>query len=248
ELTFRAAGEGTGAACDLDRFDNEYLHLFLWNSANSEIAGAYRLAGTDKVKRLYTSTLFEYDTGLLRSISPALELGRSFIRPEYQRSFHPLLLLWKGIGRYVADNPRYRILFGPVSISNDYHPVSRELMVTWLERYASMPGWKDLVKAKNPFRRRISSAAVSLASDLDDLVAAVQEVEPSQRGVPVLLRQYLKLGGKLLAFNIDNKFSDALDGLILVDLTKTERKLLDRYLGRAEASTFLEYQKGTYAA
>ena len=110
EITFRQAGEGTGRSIDLDRFDRDYQHLFLWNTDSNEIAGAYRLAGTDVIPDLYTSTLFRFREGLLTSMSPALELGRSFVRIEYQKSFSALLLLWKGIGRYVARNPRYRIL------------------------------------------------------------------------------------------------------------------------------------------
>ena len=132
EIAFRAAGEGTGKAADLDAFDDEYLHLFVWSEAKREVVGAYRLAGSDVVERLYTSTLFRYDAQFLRRMGPALELGRSFVRVEYQKSFAPLLLLWKGIGKYVAGNPRYKVLFGPVSISNRYHAISRELMVGFL--------------------------------------------------------------------------------------------------------------------
>jgi putative hemolysin len=81
--------------------------------------------------------------------------------------------------------------------------------------------------------------------DLEDLSDCVADLEPTRTGVPVLLRQYLKLGGKLLGFNVDPEFSDALDGLIVVDLTKTEPRLVERYLGKAEAQEFLKHQKGT---
>lgn len=243
EITFRAAGEGTGKPRDLDGFDEHYLHLFVWNQDKKEVVGAYRLARTDHVQSLYTGTLFQYGDEFLRRMGPALELGRSFVRPEYQKSFAPLLLLWKGIGRYVARNPQYKVLFGAVSISNQYQSISRELMVSFLERHALLPDWMGLVSTRNPLR--ISGAAAATGLDIDDLSAVVSDIEPSRAGVPVLLRQYLKLGGKLLGFNVDRKFSNALDGLILVDLTKTETKLLERYLGKAEAAQFLEFQKGT---
>jgi putative hemolysin len=247
EVTFRGVGEGTGKAADLDRFDEDYLHLFAWNPATNEIIGAYRLAGTDAIRDLYTATLFKYGGAFLERMGPALELGRSFVRPEYQKGFAPLLALWKGIGAYVARNPHYKILFGPVSISNQYQAISRELMVTFLERHASLREWMSLVSTRNPFRRRGRTAALPAASlNIEDLSAAVSDLEPTGAGVPVLLRQYLKLGGKLLGFNVDPEFSDALDGLILVDLTKTEPRLLERYLGKAEASQFLAYQKGTH--
>jgi hypothetical protein len=82
--------------------------------------------------------------------------------------------------------------------------------------------------------------------DVEDLSALVGDLEQRPAAVPVLLRQYLRLGGKLLGFNVDPKFANALDGLILVDLTKTEPKLLERYLGKSEAARFLEFQKGRY--
>ncbi|MBS1826039.1 MAG: lysophospholipid acyltransferase family protein [Acidobacteria bacterium] len=232
EITFRAAGEGTGKTTDIDAFDQQYLHLFLWNHAKQEIAGAYRLAATDVVHPLYTSTLFRYGPEFLQTLGPALELGRSFVRMEYQKSFAPLLLLWKGIGRYVADNPRYKVLFGPVSISNRYQSLSRDLMIGFLERYAQLPEWKQFVQTRNPFRRSTAQAPDTFIRDIDQLSDLVNDIEASRDGVPVLLRQYLKLGGKLLAFNVDEEFSNVVDGLIVVDLTRTEPCLLERYLGK----------------
>jgi len=241
ELAFREAGEGTGKAADLDRFDEDYLHLFAWKPATNEIVGAYRLAGTDEIRELYTRTLFRYPDSFLDRIGPALELGRSFVRPEYQRAFVPLLALWKGIGVYLARNPRYTVLFGPVSISNQYQAVSRELMVTFLEKHAALREWMNVVSTRNPLLQRARAWILPGASlDFEDLSDIISDLEPTGIGIPVLLRQYLRLGGKLLGFNVDSEFCDALDGLIVVDLTKTEPMLLRRYLGKAEASEFLK--------
>jgi len=254
EVTFRAAGEGTGKALDLDRFDGHYLHLFLWNAKKREIAGAYRLAKVDDIRErmgidgLYTATLFHYGDSFLDVLGPALELGRSFVRAEYQRSFAPLLLLWKAIGRYVSQSPRYKTLFGPVSISNSYPSVSRDLITSFLERFAPFPGRLRLVKAKRcntQFDRPPAGFNLG-ALDLDEVSNAVADLDPQRRGVPVLLRHYLNLGGKLLGFSLDPSFSNTLDGLIVVDLTQTNAKLLSRYLGRKEAAQFLEFQKGSY--
>jgi putative hemolysin len=242
EITFRAAGEGTGRALDNDTFDTHYLHLFVWNNRTNEVVGAYRLSPTDfGPSKLYTNTLFHFGEEFLNRMGPAIELGRSFIRPEYQKGFAPLLLLWKGIGKFIARNPRYRVLFGPVSISNQYQAISRDLMISFLERSASLTGWANLVHPRNAPAR--SEGQTSFCRDLDDLSDAVSDIEPKQTGIPVLLRQYLKLGGRLLGFNIDRDFSNALDGLIVVDLLKTEPKLLDRYLGREEATAFLSFHK-----
>jgi putative hemolysin len=122
EITFRAAGEGTGRSADLDQFDAYYWHLLLWNKNKQELAGAYRAGNTDEIirahgiKGLYTNTVFRYDEKLFLKIGSALELGRSFVRPEYQRQYAPLLLLWKGIARFVAAHPETPVLFGAVSI------------------------------------------------------------------------------------------------------------------------------------
>jgi putative hemolysin len=229
EITFRAAGEGTGKPLDIDEFDSHYLHLFVWNARSNELVGAYRLAATDMVRELYTATLFRFGEAFLDRIGPALELGRSFVRQEYQKGFAPLLLLWKGIGAFVARNPQYKVLFGPVSISNQYQAVSREVMISFLEKYAFMQDLAGLVRNRRPLKRSRTAAMPAAALDLADLSALVSDIEQKPTGVPVLLRQYLKLGGKLLSFNIDPKFANALDGLILVDLTKTEPKMLERF-------------------
>ena len=250
EETFRQAGEGTGKATDLDRFDCEYLHLFVWHHARREVVGAYRLARTDEIVRargiqgLYTATLFRFGATFLRELGPSLELGRSFVRVEYQRSFAPLLLLWRGIGAYVARNPRYRMLFGPVCISAAYSPPARQLMVAFLEKQAVLSGLMKLVQARNPWRRRNAPDLPQACQTVEELSAGVADLEAAPVGVPVLLRHYLKLGGRLLGFNVDPEFSNALDGLIVVDLAATPRPLLERYLGKAEAAQFLSCQKG----
>ncbi len=244
EITFRQAREGTGRSIDIDRFDREYQHLFLWNTDSNEVAGAYRLAGTDVVPDLYTSTLFRFREGLLDNMSPALELGRSFVRLEYQKSFSALLLLWKGIGRYVARNPRYRILFGPVSISRDYSEASRALIVAYFEEHC---GNRDLSRDIDPRRRfrarRLRGcdprALAKLLDNVEDLSDAIADLEPDGKGIPVLLRQYLNCGGKMLAFNVDSAFSDVVDGLVIVDLLKMSRPQLEKYLGKEGAAGFL---------
>jgi putative hemolysin len=249
EVTFRQVGEGTGKAIDLDRFDEHYWHLFVWNRRANEVAGAYRLGPSDEIlarfgpKGFYTSQLFQWKRSFLDRISPALELGRSFVRPEYQKTYAPLLLLWKGIGQYLIRNPQYKLLFGPVSISNGYTAASRHLMVKFLSAYRQSPELTPLVKARNPFRQRPSKLTDELIGatvwDVEELSALIADVEIDRKGVPVLLKQYLKLGGKLVAFHVDRRFADALDGLIVVDLRKTDARVLHRYMGKDGAAQFL---------
>ena len=224
----------------------------MYEKLKNELVGAYRLGKSDVImqalgkKGLYTSTLFKFRKKLLKRISPALEMGRSFIRKEYQRNYSSLLVLWKGLAHYVAMNPDYKILFGPVSINSEYQSTSRQLLVGFLKQNESLPDLARLVKPRKPMRtnpirkwklRRIKSTV----KDLEDVDSLIADIETNLTGVPILLRQYLKLGGKLLAFNIDPDFSYVLDGLILVDLTKTDPKVLERYMGREKTTRFLAY-------
>ena len=258
ELTFRETGEGSGKEIDLDEFDTYYLHLFLWNRTTREVIGAYRLGQSDLILRnfgekgFYTGTLFAYQRGFLERIDPALEMGRSFVRREYQRSYAPLLLLWRGIGAFLRSNPRYKILFGPVSISNEYHPNSRQLIVHFLKEYCRAEDLARFVRARSPLRTRPiqgwdSDGGNSVAWDIEDLSAFIADIETDQKGVPILLKQYLRLGGKLLGFNVDPNFSNALDGLIVVDLVKTDPRLLERYMGKEAAASFLAYHSARLA-
>src|SRR5271157_1073548 len=255
EVAFRQVGEGTGKSIDIDRFDFFYTHLFAWNVARNEVVGAYRVAPTDEIlssrgrEGLYTNTLFQFKDGFLERISPALELGRSFIRPEYQRSFNALMLLWKGIGEIVVRNPRYRTLFGAVSISNRYQPLSQRLMVEYLERHHSLPELAQSVRPRKPFRAETGwPGKASPVGDLEDLSVLVAEIEANQLSVPILLKHYLKLNGKMLSFNVDKNFSDVVDGLVLVDLTKTNETILKRYMGAQAAASFLAYHRAVQAA
>lgn len=254
EQTFRLVGEGTGKAVDLDRFDLYYTHLFLWNKQNKEIVGAYRLGDVDSIVRrhgvhgLYTSSLFHYRPAFLSHINNALELGRSFVRPEYQRQYSSLFFLWKGIGHFVARNPRHRTLFGPVTISNSYTSLSRQLIVSYLRTHNSIDGGSELVRPKLPLRLtsprgRETRAFTNLIRDIEELSELISDIEFDQKGIPVLLRHYLKLGGKMVGFSIDRSFSDGLDGLILVDLLRCDAKLLAHYMGEAGAAGFLAYHK-----
>jgi len=251
ELTFRAVGEGTGKATDIDLFDAYYLHLFIWDHETRMIVGAYRLGLADEIlsrfgkRGLYTQSLFSYSTRLLKILNPAIELGRSFVRAEYQRSYAPLMLLWRGIGRFILRSPKYAVLFGPVSISNSYAAVSRELMVEFLCTNNMEASVARYVKPRRPFRGRRQTKwdgvdSASLKS-IEDLSRAIERIEADQKGVPILLKQYLKLGGRLLCFSADKAFNDALDGLTMIDLRHSDPRMLARYMGDDGAAAFLAY-------
>ncbi len=249
EEAFRQVGEGTGKETDLDRFDQHYFHLVLWNKRDQRLAGAYRMALTEEVLRrfglrgLYTNTLFHYHRDFFQRIGPALELGRSFICPDYQRSYSPLLLLWKGIVGFVQQHPEAAVLFGAVSISREYQAASRGLIASYLsDRLLS--DLASLVRPRKKWRERAADTEgvkrlAGVAASIEDVSVSISDIEEDGKGVPVLIRQYLKSGGKLIAFNLDPSFSHSVDALILADL-RTAPKMLERCMGRAAARSFLE--------
>ncbi|HLH03811.1 MAG TPA: GNAT family N-acyltransferase [Bryobacteraceae bacterium] len=228
EQTYREVGEGTGRGRDLDRFDAYYQHILLWHGKDRRVAGAYRLVATPDVlpKRgiagLYSSTLFRYQPEFFASIGPAVELGRSFVCREYQRHYAPLLLLWKGILAHLARRPECGVLFGAVSMSSDYQPLSRTLLFNFLDGHVSHDA-RCWVRPRRAFRQSIGTPKhveqlSRLLPSVEELSASLADIEAGGKGVPVLIRQYLKAGGRLLGFNVDRKFANALDVLVMADL------------------------------
>ena len=253
EEAFRAVGEGTGKAIDLDVFDEHYEHLFLWDRERRELVGAYRIGRTDELLAtlgehgLYTRALFRYKRPFLEELGPALELGRAFVVRGRQKSHLPLLMLWQGVGRFVARNPKYTTLFGPVSISADYSPVSRYVMARRLIA-STAPLSKTRRAARNPSgnfrlpRRGIAGvdleSLADLARNIEDLGRLIEGIDPAGKGLPVLLRQYLKLNGRVLAFNLDHDFGEALDALLVVDMRDCDHRTQNRILGPDGAAAF----------
>lgn len=255
EITFREVGEGTGQEVDLDKYDRYYQHLFLWDEEKQQIAGAYRLGRADIILReygpkgLYTSTLFKFEKPFLANLESAVEMGRSFITKAYQRNLSSLPMLWKGIAHWMVRNPGYKKLFGPVSISQDYDKLSRKMMVEFLQGNCLHEDLASFVKPRRPFRylrnRRLMREFISAnLRDVDDCSALISSVETDGKGIPILLKHYLRLNGTLLSFNVDKDFSSVIDGLIMVDLTETDPKLLAKYMGEDNCRAYLARQFG----
>ena len=244
EVSFRAVGEGTGKARDLDDYDDWYQQLFVWQPSRQQVLGAYRLCMTDVVRRrqgdagLYTGSLFEFGPGFLDELGPAVELGRSFVRPELQGGGRVLAMLWRGIGHLLAARPRYRRLFGPVSVSASYSERSRHLIASSLcsdtHRHALAPR----VQALHPLQLGGSEA---VEADVRQLSRRVAEFEPDQKGLPILVKEYVKLGGQFLAFSVDPAFQAAMDGLVVVDLDRTSSRLLSLHMGPENYERFRNY-------
>jgi putative hemolysin len=240
EHTFRLAGEGTGRTVDVDAFDDHYEHLIVWNRADQAIAGAYRLARTDRVRAargpegLYVHTLFEFGDAYLDALGPALELGRSFVTPEYQGTF-ALALLWRGIGEWLSREPEIRALTGVASFDRRYDDATLALMVAALEAHHAMPSSMRLAaRPRTPFEldARPPSELVATLGSVSALNRRVLE-RTGDRGLPVLVKNYLLLGARVVGFNVDHDFSDVVDALIVVERDRIDPRRLARFTGAA---------------
>jgi len=238
EVTFREIGEGTNKSTDLDEYDIYYNHLFIWDVEAKMIVGAYRIGLGDEIfysigkKGFYISELFKIKTQFIPVLKKSIELGRSWIRKEYQQKPLPLFLLWKGILKYLLDNPRYRYLIGPVTISNSFSKFSKSLIVDYINRNHFDHEMAQYIKPRKKFKVDFASIDTDLLlagedtfKGLDNLIS---EVETRNMKVPVLLRQYIGLNAKIICFNIDPKFSDCLDGFLVLDLKKVPQDILDK--------------------
>lgn len=238
EITFREVGEGTNKKIDLDGYDIYYHHLFIWDTDAKKIVGAYRVGLGDEIfysmgkKGFYVAELFKIKSQLTPVLKKSLELGRSFIRKEYQQRPLPLFLLWKGILKFLLDNPRYRYLIGPVSISNSFSTLSKSLIVDYINRNHFDHEMAQFVKPRKKFKVDFSSIDTDVLKGGEDnfkiLDSIISDIEVRNTRVPVLLRQYIALNAKIICFNIDPKFADSLDGFLVLDLEKIPQDMVDK--------------------
>lgn len=232
EVTFREVGEGTNKSSDIDEYDLYYNHLFIWDTDEKKIVGAYRIGKGNDVANLYglngfyINSLFRIKKQFLPVMRESLELGRSFIVKDYQRKAIPLFLLWKGIMMFLLRNQEYRYLIGPVSMSNEFSKFSKSLIVEFIKtyffdsekaRYIS-PRKEFVVKRDKLIDREIFMDAAE--RDINKIERILMHIEPGYR-MPVLLKKYLEINGKIIGFNIDPAFNDCLDGLLILDLYNT---------------------------
>ena len=254
EVTFRTVGEGSGLERDIDSFDQYYDHFIAWEKGKREITGAYRIGRVDEIIKLhgiaglYTTTLFQFEPLLKTDFSiGTLEAGRSFVRAEYQRGLS-LLFIWMALARFILKHPHYKYLMGPVSISNEFQDNSKHLMVNYLMK--NFPHEKsELVTSKNPpkFESNLSPAEltsiVDQALNLQELQEFVRTAEGNPRAqIPQLIKLYLELGVRFLAFNKDEDFN-TIDGLIWLDIPCIPEAVGERYFGEGWAAYCEKHKK-----
>ncbi len=238
EITFRAVGEGTNKSIDLDEFDLYYDHLFLWDREKQRLAGSYRIGDGRRImarygkRGFYTSTLFRMDRPMERVLRHSFELGRSFVAQDYQRHRLPLFMLWRGLLMHLLANPDQHYLIGPVSISGTYSRFSRTLIMEFVRLHHYDEQLASHIRPRHRFRikpDKADSEALVEASmaDLKKMDRLIAEVDPNETAMPVLLKKYLLLNARIIGFNRDPRFNDALDGLMVLDLHKLPEKTIE---------------------
>ena len=254
EVSFRAGGGGTQKALDLSPEDEYYHHLFVWHRKDRALIGAYRIGLADEIldKRgpsgLISSGLFDLKPAFLDQLNPGIELGRSYVLPEYQRNYNSLLLLWAGILGFVAREPKYRMAFGAVGISqgNEYTPASRTLMVNYMREHLSHPSLSVQVEPRSPFtgvklsglkREEVSG----LLQSVEDVSTLVTGLEQDGKGVPVLIKHYTRMNARLLSFGVWKSHGNAVVSFLITDLTTSDPKFLKRYMGDDGYARFMAF-------
>ncbi len=229
EITFREVGEGTNKALDIDEYDLYYDQMFIWDNVNEKIIGAYRLGKGEDIysqyglKGFYIRSLFKINKRMIPVLIKSIELGRSFIIKEYQTKPLSLYLLWKGILHFLINNPEYRYLVGPVSISNNYSTFSKELIIEFIKTNFYAKEYSKFVEPKKAYKIKLDKdldrkLILKIArKDFNKLDSFIKDIEPNYK-MPVLLKKYLQQNAKIAAFNVDPKFNNCLDGLLIQDL------------------------------
>lgn len=246
ELVFRQHNEGSGEPLDTDHFDATYTHLFIVKN-NKKIMGAYRMGRTDKLIEasgkdgLYLNKMFDFAPDFVNQTNPCLEMGRSFLIPEFQGSYLGLLLLWRGICSFASKYPEYRTLYGTVSISKLYDPRSVKLIESILVKKENTIH----VKPRNPFDFVLHAEIEDLHKQYhlhDNLSAMLKSIEPDGKDIPILAKQYLKMGAKFHALGIDTSFNHTPGLLLSVDLSKAPLKQMKLYMGESKFSAYRDHR------
>lgn len=230
EITFRAIGEGTNESLDLDQYDKYYHHMFLWDDDAQMIAGAYRMGlGSEiyakyGIDGFYLHELFRFEPELYDMMSKSIEMGRAFIIEEYQQKPMPLFLLWKGIVHTTLRYPEHKFLIGGVSISNQFSDFSKSLMIEFMKSHYYDPYVAQYIHPKKEYKVKLKDADKDFVfneteADLNKFDKIIDEVEPGNLRLPVLIKKYIKQNARVVAFNVDPLFNNAVDGLMYIRIS-----------------------------
>jgi hypothetical protein len=162
-----------------------------------------------------------------------MELGRSFVSVEYQRQRLPLFLLWEGIIQLLSNFKETKYIIGPVSMSNDYQTLSKELVIEFVQANYGDEVLSKLVRPRTKIKNTISQEdreALILTSrgEIRKFDKLLSEIEPMGKTMPILYKKYLAQNAKILAFNRDRKFNDAIDAFMILDIQNLPNEKADK--------------------
>ena len=253
EITFRAVGEGTNKPLDLDHYDNDYLHLFLWDHKARTLVGSYRLGlgkqlmNAHGISGFYLSELFKFEPEIKYMFHNSIELGRAFVSQTYQQRPMPLFLLWKGIIHATLRYPEYDYLMGSVSISNQFSKFTKSLMIEFMRSHYYDPYLAQYITPKKEFKVKLDDADKEFvfdetSADLNKFDKLIDEVEPGALRLPVLIKKYIKQNARVASFNVDPLFNNAIDGLMYIKIkdipSSTVKPVLEEFQASLEQKTY----------
>ncbi len=259
EITFRAAGGGTGKEADIDAYDiseNPYKQLIVWDPVEREILGGYRYhlgadLGVDEKGKLQIATakLYHFSEKFIKDYLPyTVELGRSFVQPTYQstqmgkKSMYALDNLWDGLGAICCNNPEYKYLFGKVTMYTSFEPEARNLILYFLDKH-----FKDkegLLYPFNPLDTKMDreKMALILVADnfKDDLKKLSKEVRARGERIPPLINAYINLSPTLSCYGtiLNEAFGDVEETAIMVKVKDMYPSKTDRHI-----NSYLKWKK-----
>ena len=196
----------------------------------------------------YLQDLFRFDTELHTMMQQSIEMGRAFIIEAYQQKPMPLFLLWKGIVHTTLRFPDHKYLIGGVSISNQFSDFSKSLMIEFMKSHYWDPYVAQYVRPKKEFKVRLKDADKEFVfdeskADLNKFDKLIDEVEPGNLRLPVLIKKYIKQNAKVVAFNVDPLFNNAIDGLMYIKIADLPENTVKPVMEEFQAA--LERKYGT---
>lgn len=247
EISFRLAGGGTGKEVDIDEFDidrNEpYRQLIVWDPKDQEIIGGYRYinCGGLNIEKMATRELFNFSDKFLKEYMPfTIELGRSFIQPNYQstnlkrKSLYALDNLWDGLGALVVKYTNVKYFFGKVTMYSSYNDRARNLLLHFLNKYFNDP--HRLVTPTEPLDCDINNPYfVELFKDLPYKEAykiLQKEIKNNGEHIPPLINSYMNLSPSMKVFGtaINEEFGGVEETGILINISDIYQEKIERYI------------------
>ena len=245
EVTFRASGGGTGKDIDLDHFDTDeicYQQLIVWSPEDEEIIGGYRyikcknaLSKSGDIN-LSTTHYFDFSEAFITNYVPfTIELGRSWVQPNYQPSINPrkglfaLDNIWDGLGALIRYNPKIKYFFGKVTMYPTYNQEARNFLLHFMHHY--FPDTEQLLVPHHPLdfgSKEVFSTEIRDLEFKDGFKVLNAYLRERSEFVPPLINIYMNLSPSMKTFGtaLNNEFGKVEETGILVNINDiyTEKK------------------------